>query len=230
MNPIPMNEYEREEARAVEALKALAAHDAPVGASSITRQRVMTEFRARKVRHSRRNATLWVLATAAALIVTAVALRIEAPQNLEVAGPVMDPKSDSEQPPLEAPTVTAQAKPAPGVGRPESGSEPKKKTIRKSARPVLARRGDSTHPADVAIAQGGASQDSDVVTEFFPLVTPVLPFERGQLLRVNLPASAMQMVGFPVREDRMAQPVQADVLVGEEGIPRAIRFVKANFK
>lgn len=65
----------------------------------------------------------------------------------------------------------------------------------------------------------------EVVTDFFPLMDPAPPFERGQLLRVELPASAMQMVGLPVREDRLADPVQADVLVGEEGLPRAIRFV-----
>jgi hypothetical protein len=70
----------------------------------------------------------------------------------------------------------------------------------------------------------------EVVTDFFPLMDPALPFERGQLLRVELPASAMQMVGLPVREDRLAEPVQADVLVGEEGLPRAIRFVSFELK
>jgi len=70
----------------------------------------------------------------------------------------------------------------------------------------------------------------EVVTDFFPLMDPAPPFERGQLLRVELPASAMQMVGLPVREDRLADTVQADVLVGEEGLPRAIRFVSFELK
>ncbi len=70
----------------------------------------------------------------------------------------------------------------------------------------------------------------EVVTDFFPLMDPAPPFERGQLLRVELPASAMQMVGLPVREDRLADSVQADVLVGEEGLPRAIRFVSFELK
>jgi hypothetical protein len=59
---------------------------------------------------------------------------------------------------------------------------------------------------------------------------PAPPFERGQLLRIELPASAMQMVGLPVHEQRLADRVQADVLVGEEGLPRAIRFVKFQSK
>ncbi len=75
-----------------------------------------------------------------------------------------------------------------------------------------------------------ATHPREVVTDFFPLMYPAPPFERGQLLRVELPASAMQMVGLPVREDRLADPVQADVLVGEEGLPRAIRFVSFELK
>jgi hypothetical protein len=65
----------------------------------------------------------------------------------------------------------------------------------------------------------------EFVTEFFPLMDPAPPFERGQILRVDVPASAMRAVGLPVREERLADRVQADVLVGEEGMPRAIRFV-----
>jgi hypothetical protein len=66
----------------------------------------------------------------------------------------------------------------------------------------------------------------EVVTEFFPLIDSAPPFERGQMLRVQLPAAAMRTVGLPVREDHLADPIQADVLVGEEGMPRAIRFVR----
>jgi len=65
----------------------------------------------------------------------------------------------------------------------------------------------------------------EIVTEFFPLMDDAPPFERGELLRVSLPASAMRSVGVPVSEDRLADMVQADVLVGEEGLARAIRFI-----
>ena len=75
-------------------------------------------------------------------------------------------------------------------------------------------------------AAAGTRELTEIVTEFFPLMDPAPPFERGQLLRVELPASAMQIVGLPVREEYLAQPIHADVLVGEEGLPRAIRFVK----
>jgi hypothetical protein len=69
-------------------------------------------------------------------------------------------------------------------------------------------------------------QTHEVVTDFFPLMNPEPSFERGQMLRVQLPASAMLTVGLPVPEEHLADLVQADVLVGEEGMPRAIRFVR----
>jgi len=69
-------------------------------------------------------------------------------------------------------------------------------------------------------------QPREVVTEFFPLIEDSPPFERGELLRVSVPASAMRGVGLPVNEDRLTDMVQADVLVGQEGLARAIRFVR----
>jgi len=70
----------------------------------------------------------------------------------------------------------------------------------------------------------------EVVTDFFALMNPAPSFGRGQMLRVQLPAAAMQTVGLPVPEERLGDLVQADVLVGEEGMPRAIRFVRFDVK
>ena len=68
-------------------------------------------------------------------------------------------------------------------------------------------------------------QPREVVTQFFPLLDVAPPFERGELLRVTVPASTMRSVGLPVNEDHLTDRVYADVLVGQEGLARAIRFV-----
>src|SRR5580658_3301449 len=81
-------------------------------------------------------------------------------------------------------------------------------------------------PAAVRKVVHRKPQPREVVTEFFPLMEDPPPFERGELLRVSLPASAMRSVGLPVSEDRLTETVQADVLVGQEGLARAIRFVR----
>jgi len=65
----------------------------------------------------------------------------------------------------------------------------------------------------------------EIATDFFPLVDFAPPIDGAELVRVSLPASAMRDVGLPVREDRLSDRVQADVLVSD-GMATAIRFVK----
>lgn len=102
---------------------------------------------------------------------------------------------------VQPPVVTV---PPPAATAVEAAAPAAHKVVRKMARPAA----------------------REVVTEFFPLIDSAPPFERGQMLRVQLPAAAMRSVGLPVREDHLSDPIQADVLVGEEGMPRAIRFVR----
>ena len=83
-------------------------------------------------------------------------------------------------------------------------------------------------PARPALSSGSvrhASPPREIVTEFFPLMDAAPPLGRGQLLRVAVTRSAMRTVGLPVREERLDERVEADVLIGEEGMARAIRFV-----
>jgi len=70
--------------------------------------------------------------------------------------------------------------------------------------------------------------DTEVVTDFFriPYTPAFTQMDRGQLIRVRVPATSMRNFGLPVREERMFDRIRADVLVGEDGIARAIRFVK----
>jgi len=50
--------------------------------------------------------------------------------------------------------------------------------------------------------------------------------EGGQVVRVELPRSALASFGLPVNGGRVNEPVKADVVVGNDGIARAIRFVR----
>jgi hypothetical protein len=69
----------------------------------------------------------------------------------------------------------------------------------------------------------GAPQE--VTTGFYPLMELAPPFERGELVRMTVPASTMRDVGIFVNASHLDDPVQADVLIGQEGLARAIRFV-----
>jgi hypothetical protein len=69
---------------------------------------------------------------------------------------------------------------------------------------------------------------TEVATDFMPLedTSTLPPIESGHVLRVQVPRSTMMRFGFPVNPDRMMDPVKADVVFGQDGIARAVRFVR----
>jgi hypothetical protein len=48
----------------------------------------------------------------------------------------------------------------------------------------------------------------------------------GQVMRVELPRSALISFGLPMDMERATERVKADVVVGNDGLARAIRFVR----
>lgn len=69
-----------------------------------------------------------------------------------------------------------------------------------------------------------ASAD-EITTEFIPL-TGFTQSEGVHLVRVELPRSALTSFGIPVNAEQSGGRVKADVLLGEDGTARAIRFVR----
>ena len=75
---------------------------------------------------------------------------------------------------------------------------------------------------DGAVAETG----DEVMTDFIPLVYDPAPIGRGSLVRVELPRAALSAFGLPVNEDRNEDLVQADLLLDDDGLMRAVRFVE----
>ena len=69
---------------------------------------------------------------------------------------------------------------------------------------------------------------NEIATDFFSVgdTSALSLADGGQLVRVELPRSALMRFGLPVNTDRASERVKADVLVGADGIARAIRFVR----
>lgn len=87
-----------------------------------------------------------------------------------------------------------------------------------------------THDAGSSpVAQGfgpASPADPGAPTEFVPWPgAAALPaFESGQLVRMDLPTSVLPSLGlFPPASD--AEVVRADVLVGQDGLARAVRLL-----
>jgi hypothetical protein len=75
---------------------------------------------------------------------------------------------------------------------------------------------------------GNSLDETDVVTQFFPLREgeDLNTLESLRLVRVELPGSALSEVGLPVDPETTNEPVKADVVLGQDGLARAIRFVR----
>ena len=68
----------------------------------------------------------------------------------------------------------------------------------------------------------------EIATRFLPitLVGGLEQMDGGQLVRVEMPRSALVSFGLPMNIERANERIKADVLIGNDGVARAIRFVR----
>lgn len=71
-----------------------------------------------------------------------------------------------------------------------------------------------------------AISNLEVTTEFFPLVDGALPAAGALVVRLELPSTALLAFGLNAGALNGSTTVLADVVVGEEGLARAVRFVQ----
>ena len=95
-----------------------------------------------------------------------------------------------------------------------------KRVYPRQVRPVSSRRADNASVANHVT--------KEIATDFIPLsyMSAASLQEGGQIIRVQLPRSALANFGLPVNMDRYNEKVKADVLYGVDGMARAIRFVQ----
>ncbi len=75
-------------------------------------------------------------------------------------------------------------------------------------------------PADTPIVT------RELVTEFFPLTYSNVPARGGYVVRMQVPRSALESFGATAFASDTASPnVLADVVIGNDGLARAVRFV-----
>ena len=68
----------------------------------------------------------------------------------------------------------------------------------------------------------------EVATDFLPLThdAGTQPMDSGQVIRVQVPRTALASFGLPINIERANEPVKADLLLAEDGSARAIRFIR----
>jgi hypothetical protein len=84
-------------------------------------------------------------------------------------------------------------------------------------------------PVLAVVAQAVVSAAEDETdASFYPLPeAESLPaVENAMVVRVQLPVSSLQLMGVPVSEERADASVQADLLLGQDGLARAVRLAQ----
>jgi hypothetical protein len=81
----------------------------------------------------------------------------------------------------------------------------------------------AVQPAETPAESDSATSENGFIP--LPNAANLPPSEELDVVRLEVPRSAMTAVGYPVSPDRASELVEADVMVGFDGLARAVRFV-----
>jgi len=85
--------------------------------------------------------------------------------------------------------------------------------------------------ANAPIVRYAVMRTDDLVANFYPLPEAeyLPPLETTIVVRVQMPVSSLRLMGVPMEEaveDWGSDPVQADVLLGQDGLARGVRLIQ----
>jgi hypothetical protein len=180
----------------------------------------------------RQQSLYWLAAIAAALLI-AFGIIVVRPRLFSGSKPQL--AATGPEQPKQSPIAPVYAGDKPSVPGPKQVETPA--TVHaprrnpRSSLAVLRPAGRHLNQPANAVAAANAVENNEankeVATGFFPIGYGTAPNlqDGGQLLRVELPRSAVARLGLPVNMDRAGERVKADVLVGADGLAQAIRFI-----
>jgi hypothetical protein len=164
----------------------------------------------------------WALAAAAAILIAFGFIVYRAIQN----EPQKSNKVVKEKSPAPRPSVNQEEQ----VVKDNGATEQRRRS--RAPRPRSGNRLQLNKPF-IRDSMTSYARDNEYTTDFFPLSysDDQKPMESGevirvQVIRVQMPRPALIAFGLPVNIEHPDVPVKADLLVGEDGLARAIRFVR----
>ncbi|HEX8476510.1 MAG TPA: hypothetical protein VF666_21110 [Pyrinomonadaceae bacterium] len=189
---------------------------------------------------ARREATADVAAPSA---VTSVAETFETPNADELAaqsggnksvidaaaaGLIEDSSEAEDEPRAIRQASTASWPRAVGTTTRTTNSRPHAGYSNAGMNAVAAAASDNRHARRAGQSSATGAVETEIATDFFPLAGAMTlrQTDSGHVVRVELPRSALASFGLPVNTERLGERVKADVLFGDDGIARAIRFVR----
>jgi hypothetical protein len=164
----------------------------------------------------------WALAAAAAIL---VALALMAQSWLRASSPEPGLQVENKSVP-SSPTPLPRELPPPVSPLPDSNQKIERDDApEREFKQVKYKRRESAPHRDLVKQP---PTEVEIVTDFFPLTydTGLMQMEGGRVVRVQMPRSALLTFGLPMNIERASEPVKADVVMGHDGLARAIRFVR----
>jgi hypothetical protein len=76
------------------------------------------------------------------------------------------------------------------------------------------------------VSESGRGSADEVSTDFFPLAYSNVPAPAGHMVRIQVPRTALASFGVTSFASADDASVLADVVVGDDGLARAVRFVR----
>jgi hypothetical protein len=178
----------------------------------------------------------WSVAAAAAFVVMAAVTSLSL---LRSGSPALTTVANNAPPQTAVPVAATpfQEEPEPGAdpivrytgGQQRPGRRPAFIPAANTGRGVSRTASQNALTAQTAaMTNSDTSAVDEISTDFLPLThgSSLAQMDDGQIVRVELPRSALQSFGLPMNAERAGERVKADVLLGYDGVARAIRFVK----
>jgi hypothetical protein len=122
----------------------------------------------------------------------------------------------------------AQPPRARSVGHPSRRRAALVPALAATAALALAAHAVGRRPTAAPSPRAEAAAPETFGSDFMPLAyaDDRVSLEGGQVVRVRVPRAALLSLGWPLAEDEAPETMTADVLLGHDGVARAIRFVR----
>src|SRR5262245_8720722 len=188
---------------------------APSFADSWAAARSRLETRGQFVRARASNWPRWSLAAVAAILIAFGFMVYRVIQNEpQKADSVITEKAPAPKPSVERKEQVVKEKLGPRRG--QRAPRPKRHNWPSLNAPLI------TYSMPVYEKRG------EYATDFVPLSYGGVqkPMESGEVIRMEMPRSALIAFGLPMNVEHADAPVKAELLLGEDGMARAIRFVR----
>ena len=159
----------------------------------------------------------WLVITAtAAILLLAVMIPLWLREQAQIpqivsAPPTPSPTSSEFQPAISSPPMTPQPTDAP----------PSHASNNNGAQLVKKRNNDRRRQGLIE------ASNTEVATDFIPLMywpNRAVP-EGGRIVRMRIPRAMLVSFGLPMNAARADEMVNAEVMMGDDGLARAIRFI-----